>query len=220
MNQSPIWAMGIISLPAQMSSPSDNIHPVFESMLQRDDKEALLKHRGLAVWMTGLSGSGKTTIAVALEQLLHERGHITQLLDGDNIRVGINRDLGFSEADREENIRRIAEVTKLFVNCGIITINCFVSPTIALRNKAKEIIGSDDFIEVFINTPFDICEQRDVKGLYKKARAGEIKNFTGLDAPFEAPISDFIEITTADRSVEACAAQILQTIEPRILFKS
>jgi adenylylsulfate kinase len=202
-----------------MSSPSDNIHPVFERMLQRQDKEVLLNQRGLAVWMTGLSGSGKTTIAIALEQLLHERGHITQILDGDNIRVGINRDLGFSEADREENIRRIAEVTKLFVNCGIITINCFVSPTIALRNKAKEIIGSDDFVEVFINTPFDICEQRDVKGLYKKARAGEIKNFTGLDAPFEAPISYFIDITTADRSVEACAAQILQTIEPRINFR-
>lgn len=188
-------------------------------MLQRQDKEVLLNQRGVAVWMTGLSGSGKTTIAVALEQLLHEHGHITQILDGDNIRVGINRDLGFSEADREENIRRIAEVTKLFVNCGIITINCFVSPTIALRNKAKEIIGSDDFVEVFINTPFDICEQRDVKGLYKKARAGEIKNFTGLDAPFEAPISDFIDITTADRSVEACAAQILQAIEPRINFR-
>lgn len=202
-----------------MSSPSNNIHPVFDRMLQRQDKEVLLNQRGVAVWMTGLSGSGKTTIAVALEQLLHEHGHITQILDGDNIRVGINRDLGFSEADREENIRRIAEVTKLFVNCGIITINCFVSPTIALRNKAKEIIGSDDFVEVFINTPFDICEQRDVKGLYKKARAGEIKNFTGLDAPFEAPISDFIDITTADRSVEACAAQILQAIEPRINFR-
>jgi adenylylsulfate kinase len=202
-----------------MSSPSDNIHPVFDRMLQRQDKEVLLNQRGLAVWMTGLSGSGKTTIAIALEQLLHERGHITQLIDGDNIRAGINRDLGFSEADREENIRRIAEVTKLFVNCGIITINCFVSPTIALRNKAKEIIGSDDFFEVFINTPFDICEQRDVKGLYKKARAGEIKNFTGLDAPFEAPISDFIDITTADRSVEACAAQIFQNIEPRINFR-
>jgi adenylylsulfate kinase len=202
-----------------MSSPSDNIHPVFERMLQRQDKEVLLNQRGLAVWMTGLSGSGKTTIAIALEQLLHDRGHATQILDGDNIRAGINRDLGFSEADREENIRRIAEVTKLFVNCGIITINCFVSPTIALRNKAKEIIGSDDFVEVFINTPFDICEQRDVKGLYKKARAGEIKNFTGLDAPFEAPISYFIDITTADRSVEACAAQILQTIEPRINFR-
>ena len=201
-----------------MSSPSDNIHPVFDRMLQRQDKEVLLNQRGLAVWMTGLSGSGKTTIAIALEQLLHDRGHATQILDGDNIRVGINRDLGFSEADREENIQRMAEVTKLFVNCGIITINCFVSPTIALRNKAKEIIGSDDFVEVFINTPFDICEQRDVKGLYKKARAGEIKNFTGFDAPFEAPIFDFIDITTADRSVEECAKQILQTIEPRINF--
>ena len=203
-----------------MSSHSENINPVFERILQRGDKEALLKQRGLAVWMTGLSGSGKTTIAIALEQLLNERGHVTQILDGDNIRVGINRDLGFSEADREENIRRIAEVTKLFVNCGIITINCFVSPTIALRNTAKEIIGSDDFVEVFINTSFDICEKRDVKGLYKKARAGEIKNFTGLDAPFEAPIYAFINVPTADRNAEECAAQILQIIEPRILFKS
>ncbi len=203
-----------------MSSHSENINPVFERILQRGDKEALLKQRGLAVWMTGLSGSGKTTIAIELEKLLNECGYVTQILDGDNIRVGINRYLGFSEADREENIRRIAEVTKLFVNCGIITINCFVSPTVALRNMAKEVIGSDDFVEVFINTSFDICEQRDVKGLYKKARVGEIKNFTGLDAPLEVPISAFINVPTADRNAEECAGQILKIIEPRILFKS
>lgn len=202
-----------------MSGPSDHIHPVFERILKRQDKEALMKQRGFAVWMTGLSGSGKTTIAIALERMLNEKGHLTQILDGDNIRAGINRDLGFSEEDRAENIRRIAEVTKLFVNCGIITINCFVSPTIALRKQAEDIIGQADFVEVFINTPFSICEQRDVKGLYKKARAGEIANFTGLDAPFEAPITDFIDVSTADRTVEDCAKQILQTIELQITFR-
>lgn len=185
-------------------------------MLQRGDKETLLGQTGICIWMTGLSGSGKTTIAVELERLLHKEGRLTQVLDGDNIRSGINSNLGFSEEDRTENIRRIAHVTKLFVQCGVITINCFVSPTKEMRVQAKEIIGKDDFVEVFINTPFDICEQRDVKGLYKKAREGEIKNFTGLDAPFEPPTSDFIDVTTLNRSVEECAHQILNAIRHRI----
>ena len=172
-----------------MSTTPENIHPVFDRILQRKDKELLLQQKSLVIWMTGLSGSGKTTIAIALEQALNKLGHLTQILDGDNVRTGINNNLGFTEEDRTENIRRIAEVSKLFLNCGIITINCFVSPTIAIRKQAKTIIGKANFVEVFVNTPLEICEQRDVKGLYKKARAGEIKNFTGIDAPFEVPLS-------------------------------
>ena len=152
--------------------------------------------------MTGLSGSGKTTIAVALQKELYKLGFLTQVLDGDNIRSGIGSDLDFSVESRIENIRRVAEITKLFLNCGIITINCFVSPTIAIRNIAKDIIGVDDFEEVFINTSFEECEKRDVKGLYKKAKLGEIKNFTGLDAPFEKPTGDHINILTENRTVE------------------
>jgi len=170
-----------------MKEEKGNIFTLFDEMLQREDKENFLKQRAKVIWMTGLSGSGKSTIAKVLERRLHAEGFLCQMLDGDNIRAGINSNLGFSDADRSENIRRISEVSKLFLNCGVITINCFVSPTIAIRQLAKDIIGQDDFIEVFINTPLEVCEARDVKGLYKKARAGEIKDFTGIDAPFEAP---------------------------------
>ena len=173
---------------------SNDIHPIFDQLLQKEDKEQFLKQKAKTLWFTGLSGSGKSTIAKGVEKALHKRGFLTQVLDGDNIRTGINKNLGFSEEDRTENIRRIAEVTKLFNNCGVITINSFVSPTKAIRQSAKEIIGTNTFLEIFINTPFEICEQRDVKGLYKKARAGEIKNFTGLDAPFEAPTHSALEI--------------------------
>ena len=175
----------------------------------------MLEQRGLVIWMTGLSGSGKTTIAVELEQMLSQRGVLTQVLDGDNIRSGINSNLGFSDADRKENIRRIAEVSKLLVNCGIVTLNCFVSPTKKIRQQAKNILG-DDMLEIFVNTPFEECEKRDVKGLYAKARAGEIKNFTGLDAPFEAPENPLLNITTVGRSVEDCAKEIFEAVMPLI----
>ena len=165
--------------------------------------------------MTGLSGSGKTTIAVALERLLAKQNVLTQILDGDNIRSGINNNLGFTDEDRKENIRRIAEVSKLFVNCGVVTLNCFVSPTKDIRQQAKDILG-EDMLEVFINTPFEECEKRDVKGLYAKARAGEIKNFTGLDAPFEAPEKPFLDVTTVGRSVEDCAFEIYDAVLPLI----
>jgi adenylylsulfate kinase len=197
-----------------MSTPK-NIHTTFDRILQRKDKENLLSQKGLVVWMTGLSGSGKTTIAVALEQMLSEKGVLTQVLDGDNIRSGINNNLSFTEEDRKENIRRISEVSKLFVNCGIVTLNCFVSPTKNIRQQAKNILG-DDVIEVFVNTPFEECEKRDVKGLYAKARAGEIKNFTGLDAPFEVPESPLLDVKTVGRSVEECAKQIYDAVMPLV----
>jgi adenylylsulfate kinase len=195
-----------------MNEKSDHIHPVFDAILGRKDKEEILKQHSKVIWMTGLSGSGKTTIAIALEQKLRDKGFLTQVLDGDNVRTGINNNLGFSEDDRTENIRRIAEVSKLFLNCGVITINCFVSPTIEIRANAKAIIGADNFVEVFVNTPLEICEQRDVKGLYKKARAGEIKDFTGIDAPFEAPINPQIDVKTADLTVDQSANQIVDYI--------
>ncbi|HCQ30126.1 MAG TPA: adenylyl-sulfate kinase [Flavobacteriales bacterium] len=195
---------------------SEHIYPVFDRMLQRSDKEKLLKQRAKVIWMTGLSGSGKTTIALGFERLLYNKGFLTQVLDGDNIRSGINSNLGFTEEDRAENIRRIAEISKLFVNCGVITINCFVSPTIAIRENAKQIIGEQDFVEVFVNTPLEICEQRDVKGLYKKARAGEIKNFTGIDAPFEAPVNPDIEIKTENKTIEESVQELADKILPLI----
>jgi len=188
-----------------------NLFPT-DKILQRADKERLLKQKGIAIWFTGLSGSGKTTIAIALEKELHKKGMLTQILDGDNIRTGINNNLGFSDTDRIENIRRIAEATKLFVNCGVITICCFVSPTEEIRNNARKIIGATDFIEVFVNTPLEICEKRDVKGLYAKARKGEIKDFTGINAPFEAPANPEIELTDA-LSIEESVKKILDKIK-------
>lgn len=198
-----------------MAAPR-HIHPMQDRLLQRADKEALLGQRGVCVWMTGLSGSGKSTIAIALERELHRRGRFCTVLDGDNVRTGINNNLGFSDADRTENIRRIAEVAKLFVHQGVVVVCCFVSPTIAIREQAKRIIGADDFIEVFVDTPLDVCEQRDVKGLYAKARAGEVKDFTGISAPFEAPPSPSIRIRTADLSAEASTQELLNFILPRI----
>ena len=181
-----------------MKEIKGNLFPIFDDILQREDKEILLQQNGKVIWMTGLSGSGKTTIAKGVERYLHSKGIINQLLDGDNIRVGISNNLAFSNKDRTENIRRIAEVSKLFMNCGIVTLNCFVSPTIAIRKIAKDIIGEDSFIEVYINASIETCEGRDIKGLYKKARAGEIKDFTGISAPFEVPENPEIEINTSE----------------------
>jgi adenylylsulfate kinase len=193
----------------------NNIHPIFDRILSREEKEKLLNQKGMVIWMTGLSGSGKSTIAIGLEKKLFERGILTQVLDGDNVRTGINNNLGFSEEDRIENIRRIAEVSKLFLNCGIVCINCFVSPTIEIRANAKKIIGND-FVEVFINTPIEECEKRDVKGLYKKARAGEIKDFTGINAPFEAPSNPDVEIRTIGKSIDESVDELLNHILQKI----
>ncbi len=195
-----------------MKDEGNNIFSVFDELLQRSNKEKALNQFSKVIWMTGLSGSGKTSIALGLEHKLHTNGYLTQILDGDNIRTGINKNLGFSDEDRTENIRRIAEVSKLFLNCGVIAINCFVSPTIEIRKLAQQIIGRNDFIEVFINTPLEVCERRDPKGLYKKARNGEIKDFTGVSAPFEKPTSPNIEITTEGKSIEDCVNALYSEI--------
>lgn len=196
--------------------PLKNIHPIFDKILNRGHKEALLKQKSLVIWMVGLSGSGKSTLAKALEQDLYEKGHLTQLLDGDNLRTGINNNLGFSDSDRLENIRRSAETAKLFLNCGIVTICSFISPTEEIRTMAKTIIGEEDFLEVFINCPYEVCEQRDVKGLYKKARTGELKNFTGLDAPFEAPKNPAVELRTDLHELEVCRQELFEAIYKKI----
>jgi adenylylsulfate kinase len=199
---------------------SKHIHPVFHRILGRKDKESFLNQRSKVIWMTGLSGSGKTTVAIAVEKALAAKGYLTQVLDGDNIRSGINGDLSFTAADRNENIRRIAEISKLFLNCGVLTINCFVSPTEESRQLAKSIIGKDDYVEIFIDTPLEECEKRDVKGLYKKARAGEIKHFTGIDAPFERPKQASLVVKTEAKTIERSAQEVLEHILPLIQHKN
>ena len=199
-----------------MTDKATNIYPIFDKMLTRNDKEQLLSQRRLMVWFTGLSGSGKSTIAIALERELQQRGILCRILDGDNIRSGINRNLGFSAADRMENIRRIAEVGKLFVDTGIVTIAAFISPDNAMRAMAADIIGNDDFLEVWVSTPLQECERRDVKGLYAKARRGEIPNFTGISAPFEAPENPAIALDTSVLSLEESVKRLLALILPKI----
>ncbi|MAZ93058.1 MAG: adenylyl-sulfate kinase [Lentimicrobiaceae bacterium] len=197
---------------------SQNIHPVFDKVLSREDKEKLLNQHAIVVWMTGLSGAGKTTIASNIAKQLNKLGYLTQILDGDNIRTGINNNLGFSEQDRYENIRRISEVSKLFLDCGIVCINSFISPTNEIRNMAKEIIGEDNLFEVFVDSPIEVCEQRDIKGLYKKARAGKIKNFTGIDSPFEIPSNPSLVLNTSEKNVEVCVQELLEKLLPIIKY--
>ena len=201
-----------------MKEEGNNIHSVFDKLLKRADKEGLLNQHSKVIWLTGLSGSGKTSIAVWLEQKLNENGYLTQVLDGDNVRTGINNNLAFTEEDRLENIRRISEVSKLFLNCGIITINSFVSPTEDVRDLAKKIIGEDDFLEVYINTSLEECEKRDVKGLYKKARKGEISNFTGISAPFEAPKNPALSIETEKNTIEQSGETLYHFVIDKIRY--
>ena len=185
----------------------------------RSDKEQRLKQKAKVLWMTGLSGSGKTTIGLAIEKELYKRGFLVMLLDGDLVRTGINKNLKFSVEDRKENIRRIAEVSKLFVNCGVMTINCFISPTDEIRAMAKNIIGKDDFLEVFVSAPLEICESRDVKGLYAKARKGEIQEFTGISSPFDIPPDPDLVLKTDQMSVEESVQCALEFILPKITLQ-
>jgi len=195
---------------------SNNIHPPFKPEASRQAKEAYLKQRAKVIWFTGLSGSGKTTLASLVEKKLFELNYFCQILDGDNVRSGINKNLRFTEEDRMENIRRIAEVSKLFMNCGIILICAFISPTNEMRQMAREIIGDEDFLEVFVNTPLEVCEQRDPKGLYKKARAGEIKNFTGISAPYEVPEHPFLTVDNRLPDVNQTVEEIVRKVLPEI----
>ncbi len=198
---------------------NENIYPIFDRLLSRQERERLLGQRGAMVWLTGLSGSGKSTLAVALERELYARGHLCRVLDGDNIRTGINNNLGFSAEDRRENIRRIAEVAKLFVDTGVITVAAFISPTNDLRAMARDIIGAEDFLEVYVSTPLAECERRDVKGLYARARRGEIPDFTGISAPFDAPEHPALTIDTTHLSVGDGVGMLMKLLENRLTTK-
>ncbi len=193
-----------------------NIFPVFDKMIARRDREKYLNQHAKVLWLTGLSGAGKSTLAIHLERELFSHGFFAQVLDGDNIRTGLNRGLGFSEADRQENIRRIAEVSKLFCQAGVITICSFVSPTLDLREMARTIIGPEDFLEVFVSTPLKVCEQRDVKGLYQKAREGALPEFTGISAPYEPPEHPWLIIPTQNQSVEESVNQLFTALLPLV----
>lgn len=191
----------------------ENIHPIFDRLVSREEREKRNGNRAVVYWITGLSGSGKSTIAEGAERLLFDKGYNVKVLDGDNTRTGLCNNLGFSLEDRRENIRRIAELSKLFVETGIICLASFVSPTQEIRQMAKEIIGVDDFVEIFVNTPLEECERRDVKGLYKKARAGQIKGFTGIDSPYEAPRNADLVINTMGETVEKSVERLVAYIE-------
>ena len=177
--------------------------------ITKEDRQNLLKQKSPVIWLTGLSGSGKSTIANELTNILHNQGKLVYILDGDNVRMGLNKDLGFLDDDRKENIRRIAEVAKLLSDAGVIVITAFISPFREERENAKEIIGGDNFIEVYVEASLDICENRDPKGLYKKARAGQIKMFTGIDSPYEEPINPNLKIETHLYDTNMCVEKIL-----------
>jgi len=184
-----------------------------EGHVDRPRREALLDQKGVVVWFTGLSGSGKSTIAFTVEHALMVRDRLTYVLDGDNIRHGLNRNLGFSAQDRKENIRRIGEVSRLFADAGVLTLSSFVSPYRSDRDRVRALLDDGDFLEVFVNTPLEVCEQRDPKGLYKKARAGEIPNFTGISDPYEPPLTPELEIRTAECTVEEAAQQVIDLLK-------
>jgi adenylylsulfate kinase len=204
-----------------MTEETEEIHPDFAGLLPRDLKETQLNQRGHVFWFYGLSGSGKSTLAYALEKQLFAKGFFVQILDGDNIRSGLNSNLGFSDEDRSENIRRIAEVAKLFSQSGIITLVSFISPKIALREKAKSIIGSSDFTEVYVEASFETCAARDVKGLYAKVKAGKIKQFTGKDSAFEPPSNpSVVTVNTESKDISGCSKSLYEVLEPIITLSS
>lgn len=197
---------------------AENIFPHFDQMISREFRENKLGQRSKVIWLTGLSGSGKSTIGLALEKRLFQENFVAQLLDGDNIRSGINKNLGFSEEDRKENIRRIAEIAKLYLYSGIISINTFISPTAETRSIAKEIVGDEDFLEIYINAPMATCESRDVKGLYKKVRAGEIQGFTGVNQAYEEPENPALELRTDLLSVDEAVDILFTFLKKHIIL--
>lgn len=186
-----------------------------QANVTKEDREELLGHKGVVIWFTGLSASGKSTIAHEAQNILHSRNCLTYVLDGDNVRHGLNKNLGFSPEDREENIRRIGEVANLFADAGILTMTAFISPYRADRNKARELLEDGRFIEVFVYCPVDVCEERDPKGLYKRAKAGEIKEFTGISAPYEEPENPEIVLNTAELTIEESAQKVVSLLEDR-----
>jgi adenylylsulfate kinase len=188
----------------------------FSPILLRNAKEGLLKQQAKVIWMCGLSGAGKSTLANLLDRDLMHLGFLSQIIDGDVVRSGLNKSLGFSEEDRYENLRRVAEVAKLFTNCGVITIVSFISPTILARQMAKAIVGKNDFIEVYINAAIEICEKRDTKGLYRLAREGKIQYFTGIDSPFEPPVHADLELNTGSLSIKESSQQLLEYVLPLV----
>ena len=188
--------------------------------IKQEDRVARNGYRPLLLWFTGLSGSGKSTLANAVEDHLFKNDLTTYILDGDNIRSGLNSDLSFTEESRKENIRRIGEVSKLFLDAGTITLTAFISPFIEDREMVKKLVGVSNFIEIFVDCPLEICEQRDVKGLYKKARKGEIKNFTGIDSPFETPKDPDVYVNTDEKSIEQCTSDIIQFILPKLEIRN
>ena len=198
---------------------TSHIYPSHDQQLSREKKEWLLQQQAHVFWFTGLSGSGKTTIASAVEKILHDLGYMTVLLDGDNMRTGLNSDLGFSEADRFENIRRVAEVAKLLAENGIIVLACFISPSEAIREVARNIITLRDYREIFIDTPLEICEARDVKGLYSLARKGAIKDFTGITAPFDLPTGAALKVTTSRQTLDESVQRVMQYILPLVAYQ-
>ena len=193
-----------------------NIHPIFDQLVSRKEREKFLNQNSLVFWFTGLSGSGKSTIAKGVERKLFNAGFFPQVIDGDNIRTGLCNNLTFSLDDRKENIRRIAELAKLYTSSGIVSLCSFISPTRDIRQMARDIIGSKDFQEIYVNTSLEVCEDRDVKGLYKKARKGEIKGFTGIDSPYEAPLKPALEIITNTQSVEESVNEVFEFIIEKV----
>lgn len=197
----------------------NHIYPI-KTKVSAQQRETLLNQRPCLFWFTGLSGSGKSTLAVQMEAQLHALGFKTYLLDGDNIRSGLNKDIDFTDQGRVENIRRIAEVSKLLLDAGLVVLSAFISPFEADRRQVKNIVGHGNYTEIFVNTPLEICEQRDVKGLYKKARSGEVKNFTGIDSPYEVPQNPDITIFTHKMSIEQSMEELMKIVLPRISLVS
>jgi adenylylsulfate kinase len=201
-------------------SDKNNIHPIFDKLISKERRQHFLNQKSGVFWLTGLSGSGKSTIASQVETALFNQGYFTKVIDGDNIRTGISNNLGFSIEDRQENIRRVAEIAKLFIDTGIIVLCSFISPTRSIRSLAQEVIGPSFFHEIYIESTIDVCESRDVKGLYQKARSGLIKGFTGIDSPYEAPVSPDLTLNSTRLSIPESTEILKAYIVKHVILNS